>query len=103
MVRHRFTLSHHQVEKLKKWVAIKSQKFGLDMLHLSTFVVTCSLFWVCKVKTELQDIIVDPVFDNDKDCYGFGFLVDLRNRYDLSIPSTYFGNCLAICHACNTT
>jgi len=100
MVRHRFILKHHQVEKLKKWIVTKSKTIGLETLHLSTFVVTCSLFWVCKVKTQSQHdtnkSIVDCVFDNDfEENYGFGFLMDLRHHFEIS--TNYFGNCLGSC------
>lgn len=37
----------------------------------------------------------NSTLENDlKDNYGFKFLMDMRNRFELSIPSTYFGNCL---------
>ncbi|KAK7394386.1 hypothetical protein VNO78_14913 [Psophocarpus tetragonolobus] len=52
MVRHTFVLSHDLVQKLKKWVSIKCQSHGLATPHITTFVVTCSLIWVCKVKSE---------------------------------------------------
>ncbi|KAJ1435359.1 Transferase [Sesbania bispinosa] len=91
MVRHRFILSRHQVEKLKKWVAVRCESIGLETLHLSTFTVTVSLFWVCKVKSEDTDVCSVP--DNE-DCYCFCFPIDWRNRDEVSIPSTYFGNCL---------
>jgi len=102
MVRHRFKLTHHQVQKLKNWVVTKSKTIGLETLHLSTFVVTCSLFWVCKVKTQSQHdtnkSIVDCVFDNDlEDNYGFGFIMDLRHHFEIS--TNYFGNCLGPCVA----
>jgi len=96
MVRHRIILSCDQVEKLKKWVGTKCKSIGLETLHLSTFVVTCSLIWVCKVKSKDPDTeVTDP---KDDDSYCLTFLADCRNRSKLSVPSTYFGNCLTICH-----
>lgn len=96
MVRHRIILSCDQVEQLKKWVGIKCESIGLEALHLSTFVVTCSLIWVCKVKSKDPDTeVTDP---KDDDSYCLTFLADCRNRSKLSVPSTYFGNCLTICH-----
>jgi hypothetical protein len=102
LLRHRFILTRHQVENLKKWVLTKSQTIGFETLHLSTFVVTCSLFWVCMVKTKSQDdknkSIVDCDSDNDfEDNYGFRFLMDLRNHFEIS--TNYFGNCLGACVA----
>ncbi|KAJ1422666.1 Transferase [Sesbania bispinosa] len=97
LVRHRFMLSRNQVEKLKKWVAIKAQSMGLESetLHLSTFAVTCSLFWVCKVKTESEK----EDKNNNNNYYCFSFPVDWRHRSGDSIPSNYFGNCLTSCYA----
>lgn len=96
MVRHRIILSCDQVEKLKKWVGTKCKSIGLETLHLSTFVVACSLIWVCKVKSKDPDTeVTDP---KDDDSYCLTFLADCRNRSKLSVPSTYFGNCLTICH-----
>ncbi|XP_025982697.1 coumaroyl-CoA:anthocyanidin 3-O-glucoside-6''-O-coumaroyltransferase 1-like [Glycine max] len=39
--------------------------------------------------------VTDP---KDDDSYCLTFLADCRNRSKLSVPSTYFGNCLTICH-----
>ncbi|WVZ06286.1 hypothetical protein V8G54_019632 [Vigna mungo] len=75
MVRHTFVLSHDHVEKLKKWVSIKCKSHGLELPHITTFVVTCSLIWFCKVKSE-------------------EIKADCRNRPEFSIPLEYFGNCL---------
>ncbi|XP_061353324.1 coumaroyl-CoA:anthocyanidin 3-O-glucoside-6''-O-coumaroyltransferase 1-like [Gastrolobium bilobum] len=93
MVRHRFILSRNQLEKLKKWIAFKCQSIGVETLHLSTFVVTCSLVWVCIVKSE--DTNIDNVPNNNDDYYCcLGFAADCRNFPEFSIPS-YFGNCLS--------
>ena len=61
MVRHRFNLTRHQVENLKKWVLTKWQNIGLETFHLSTFVVACSLLWVCIVKIKSLDDFSDKV------------------------------------------
>ncbi|KAK7295521.1 hypothetical protein RJT34_18430 [Clitoria ternatea] len=95
MVRHRFTLSRDQVKNLKKWMAIICQSIGLETLHLSTFVVTCSSIWVCKVKSKEIKVDIDHKDDDD---YCMTFLADRHNRSDLTIPSTYFGSCLTFCH-----
>lgn len=66
LVRYRFNLTRHHVDNLKKWMLTKSQTIGLEMLHLSTFVVACSLLWVSMVKLKSQDkknIMVDCVVD----------------------------------------
>ncbi|CAI8591941.1 unnamed protein product [Vicia faba] len=112
LVRYGLNLTRHHLDNLKKWMDIKGQTIGLDMLHLSTFVATCSLLWVCMVKLKSQekknitdDSIEDEVTNNCppendmEDNYGFGFLMDMRGRFELSIPSTYFGNCLMLCDA----
>ncbi|XP_027927834.1 coumaroyl-CoA:anthocyanidin 3-O-glucoside-6''-O-coumaroyltransferase 1-like [Vigna unguiculata] len=59
-------------------------------LHVSTFVVTCSLIWVCLVGSE------ENKQDSDKLCYLM-ILVDSRDSPEFSLTSTYFGNCLTSC------
>ncbi|XLT57325.1 hypothetical protein HN873_049929 [Arachis hypogaea] len=89
-VRLTFVLTRDHVDNLKKYVSTKCQRHGLEISHLSTFVVTCSLFWVCKIKLE-QDIKTN----DDEELY-LCFWLDCRTRNigELEIPSTYFGNCL---------
>ena len=92
IVRHTFVLSHDHVEKLKKWVTIKCKSHGLEIPHLTTFVVTCSLIWVCKVKSEEAE--VGTILPNNDESYILAFMADCRNRPECSIPLEYFGNCL---------
>ncbi|KAL4322730.1 Coumaroyl-CoA:anthocyanidin 3-O-glucoside-6''-O-coumaroyltransferase [Arachis hypogaea] len=90
MVRRSFVLRNDHVENLKKLVSANCQSHGLvGTLHVSTFVVTCSLIWVCKVKSEVMN--THP--NDDEDLY-FYFWVDCRYLAKLKIPLTYFGNCL---------
>ncbi|MED6187163.1 hypothetical protein PIB30_073846 [Stylosanthes scabra] len=88
-VRRTFVLRREHVDNLKKYVSAKCQNHGLGTLHLSTFVVTCSLIWVCKVKSE--EIRIDE--DEDEELYIYLWL-DCRNIAEWRIPTTYFGNCL---------
>ncbi|KAL1345799.1 hypothetical protein HN51_019493 [Arachis hypogaea] len=98
MVRATLVLNHSQVEKLKKFVSLKYRDtYGSNtLLHMSTFVVTCSLIWVCMMQSEEQTEgnhhHNNKNFD-DEVCY-FIILADYRGRSELSIPSNYFGNCL---------
>jgi len=92
MVRHTFVLTHDDVEKLKKWVSIKCKSHGLELPSKTTFVVTCSLIWFCKVKSE--EIKADTVLPNNDESYILAFMADCRNRPEFSIPLEYFGNCL---------
>ncbi|CAL0314716.1 unnamed protein product [Lupinus luteus] len=92
IVRHTFVLSRDHVEKLKKLVSTKCKSYGLGTLHVSTFVVTCSLIWVCKTISE--DTRVGTSLTNNDESYILAFMADCRNRPEYSIPSTYFGNCL---------
>ncbi|XP_015962628.1 coumaroyl-CoA:anthocyanidin 3-O-glucoside-6''-O-coumaroyltransferase 2 isoform X1 [Arachis duranensis] len=85
-VRHRFVLKREQVEILKRLVSTKYQ----SLLHVSTFVVTCALIWVCKVKSSEDDI---KSSGNDEELY-LSFWVDCRYLAELKIPLTYFGNCV---------
>ncbi|KAI4346109.1 hypothetical protein L6164_013189 [Bauhinia variegata] len=92
MVRATFVLNPDQIERLKKWVIAKcSNSDHFKTLHISTFVVTSSLIWVCFVRSE--EIIGYDV-PNDDELYHLIFLADCRNHHEVSIPSTYFGNCL---------
>ncbi|MED6189136.1 hypothetical protein PIB30_092877 [Stylosanthes scabra] len=88
-VRLTFLLRREHVDNLKNYVSTECQRHGIGTLHLSTFVVTCSLFWVCKAKLE------DIKFNDDEELYLCCWL-DCRSRDigGLEIPSTYFGNCL---------
>ncbi|MED6132842.1 hypothetical protein PIB30_022626 [Stylosanthes scabra] len=88
-VRRTFVLRRDHVDNLKKYVSTECQRHGIGTLHLSTFVVTCSLFWVCKVRSE-------EINDDDDELYYLCYWLDCRTRKigGLGIPSTYFGNCL---------
>nr|KYP48052.1 Anthocyanin 5-aromatic acyltransferase [Cajanus cajan] len=90
-VRAVFILNRDHIEKLKKWVYSECKRNGFDFesLHVSTFVVTSALMWVCKVQSE----VTNPIPNNDE-IYKLAFLADCRNRLEFSIPSTYFGNCV---------
>ncbi|KAK7324750.1 hypothetical protein VNO77_28564 [Canavalia gladiata] len=93
----RFTLvfTRQQIEKLKKWFSFKCANHGSGSLHISTFVVTCSLIWVSMIKSDLnRDNCVGT--ESDGVCY-LVILADCRDRPEFSIPSTYFGNCLVSC------
>ncbi|KAJ1395867.1 Transferase [Sesbania bispinosa] len=89
-VRATLVLSRERVEKLKKWTTLQC---ALGIQHVSTFVVTCSLIWVSMIKSEQSNV---NCVDEHQLCY-LVFLADCRGRPELSIPSTYFGNCLATC------
>ncbi|XP_028761565.1 coumaroyl-CoA:anthocyanidin 3-O-glucoside-6''-O-coumaroyltransferase 1 [Neltuma alba] len=92
-VRATFVLNRGQVEKLKKWVSIRCIGNGTVTPHLSTFVLTTSLMWVCMIKSEeSQD---GNVANNLEEHCSLIFLADCRNHPEFTIPSTYFGNCLA--------
>ncbi|KAK7295520.1 hypothetical protein RJT34_18429 [Clitoria ternatea] len=85
---------HDHVEKLKKWVFVKCKGhgLGLETLHITTFVLTCSLIWVCKVRSE--ETKVGTLVSNNDESYILAFMADCRNRPEFSIPLEYFGNCL---------
>jgi len=90
----RFTLvlTLEQVEKLKKWVSLKCASNDLGLLHISTFVVACSIIWVCMIRSEEKRAICFSE-ECDELCH-LVFLADCRDRPEFSLPSTYFGNCL---------
>lgn len=92
-VRSTFVLSREQVERLKKWVSLKycaTNDSGASP-HISTFVVTCSLVWVCMIRSE------ESKGNSDGELCYVVFLADCRDSPEFSLPSTYFGNCLASC------
>ncbi|MED6132846.1 hypothetical protein PIB30_022630 [Stylosanthes scabra] len=95
MVRRTFVLRSEHVENLKKYVSAKCKNNGLETLHVSTFVVTCSLIWVCKVKSEDSDKDDGVTLsNNDDELHIFAIMADSRNLPQFSIPLTYFGNCV---------
>ncbi|XP_071724228.1 coumaroyl-CoA:anthocyanidin 3-O-glucoside-6''-O-coumaroyltransferase 1-like [Rutidosis leptorrhynchoides] len=85
-VRSTFVLKRSQIERLKQYFSNKST---IGMAHFSSFVVTCSFSWVCLIKSLKSS-------DNggDKLCCHC-FVADCRNRFGISLPTNYFGNCLA--------
>ncbi|KAJ1395864.1 Transferase [Sesbania bispinosa] len=93
-VRATFVLSHERVEKVKKWISLKcASSYASGTPHVSTFVVTCSLVWVCMIKSEQRN--VNCVAKGcDELCYMV-FVADCRDSPEFALPSTYFGNCLA--------
>jgi hypothetical protein len=95
-VRATFVLGRAQIEGLKKWVKGQcTNKEDLEPLHVSTFVVTCALIWVCLIKSQYKGVSSFSD-DNSKLCY-FIFSADCRNRLKFAVPCTYFGNCIAPC------
>lgn len=97
-VRATMVLDGAQIQKLKNWASCRCGE-EVDATYLSTFVVTCALIWACLLKSEGGIINFSPNDDVDDDqvCY-FVLVADCRNRCEFSIPipSTYFGNCLAL-------
>ncbi|GMN61206.1 hypothetical protein TIFTF001_030285 [Ficus carica] len=100
-----FVLSEAQIQKLKRWIR---NHFPNDKnstpFHISSFVATCALIWVCLVKSEdMRDgkysTVNDDNDDDDDKPYYFIFVADCRNRVRFPLPTTYFGNCLAVCYA----
>ncbi|KAG4961036.1 coumaroyl-CoA:anthocyanidin 3-O-glucoside-6''-O-coumaroyltransferase 1-like [Glycine soja] len=95
-VRFTVALSREQVEKFKKWVSLKCASYTSDeTLHISTFVVTCSLIWVCMIR--LEESKGNYVAQDYAEFCHLVFLADCRGRPEFSLPSTYFGNCLTTC------
>ncbi|XP_059451838.1 coumaroyl-CoA:anthocyanidin 3-O-glucoside-6''-O-coumaroyltransferase 1-like [Corylus avellana] len=95
-VRATFVMGRAHIEGLKQWVKGQcTNKEDLEPLHLSTFVVTCALIWVCLIKSQHKGVC-NFSDDNSKLCY-FIFAADCRNRLKFPIPCTYFGNCVAPC------
>lgn len=100
-VRATYVMGQTQIERLKSWVKNQcTSGNNLEPLYsTSTFVVTCALIWVCLVKSEEFGESNNSISTSGDDKpYYFIFVADCRNRLGFSlIPSTYFGNCLALC------
>ncbi|KAK7272342.1 hypothetical protein RJT34_28867 [Clitoria ternatea] len=85
-VRSTIVLTREQVEKIKKYA--NNYNTGSGALHISTFVVTCSLIWVCLLKSE------EGKEKCDEELCHLVILADCRDRPEFSLSSTYFGNCI---------
>ncbi|XP_027343333.1 coumaroyl-CoA:anthocyanidin 3-O-glucoside-6''-O-coumaroyltransferase 1-like [Abrus precatorius] len=94
-VRFTLVLSREKVDKLKKWVTLKCANHDSVPLHISTFVVTCSLIWGCMIKSKVNGDNYDG--RECDDLCNLVILADCRDRPEFSLPSTYFGNCLVSC------
>lgn len=95
MVRARFVLGQAHIERLKSWAREQFTNDNNSMsLHVSSFVVTCALTWVCFTKSQE---IEESKISNDNEPYYFIFVADCRNRLKFPIQMAYFGNCLSIC------
>ncbi|KAL1535726.1 agmatine N(4)-coumaroyltransferase [Salvia divinorum] len=79
-VRATFHLSNAQIERLRRWVAIKKPSIGRP----STFVVVCAYLWSCLAKSEVG---------NDDETQYLCSPVNCRGRLDPPLPENYFGNC----------
>ncbi|KAL2466403.1 HXXXD-type acyl-transferase family protein [Abeliophyllum distichum] len=90
-VRATFIITRDDIQKLKNIVLAKRP----NMAHLTTFTVVCAHLWVCLVKSRAEEV------GEDEPEY-FGFAADCRARLSPSLPSNYFGNCLAFVKAEST-
>ncbi|KAK8493679.1 hypothetical protein V6N13_046668 [Hibiscus sabdariffa] len=96
-VRATFVIGRADIERLKLHVLNRStEKRGAGLPRASTFVVACALVWTSLIKAQQLGGSLNHHQDADE-VYYFCFVADCRNRPELAIPATYFGNCLAIC------
>ncbi|XP_022762489.1 coumaroyl-CoA:anthocyanidin 3-O-glucoside-6''-O-coumaroyltransferase 1-like [Durio zibethinus] len=95
-VRATFVLTRDQILKLKQWLGIqcKNNSNNFEELQISAFVVTCSIMWICMIKSQENELGANS-YDVDDKFYYFLFAVDCRGRIEFPLPVTYFGNCLA--------
>ncbi|EXB62317.1 Malonyl-coenzyme A:anthocyanin 3-O-glucoside-6''-O-malonyltransferase [Morus notabilis] len=106
-VRSTFVLSQAQIERLKHWVKdqLCDDKQNSTPFYISSFVVICALMLVCLVKSEeiresnSTDVDDDDDDDDDDEPHYFIFVADCQSRLQFRLPTTYFGNCLALCYA----
>ncbi|KAK4846760.1 hypothetical protein QYF36_021675 [Acer negundo] len=80
-----------KIEQLKSCVTTQF-KHDDELAHIliSTFVIVCAYMWVNLMKLQEQ---ISGSLNHEMLCY-FIFLADCRERFEFSIPATYFGNCL---------
>ncbi|KAJ4729914.1 putative Anthocyanin 5-aromatic acyltransferase [Melia azedarach] len=93
-VRVTLVLNRGQIEKLKQLVmstrSISDDETG--PLRVSTYAVTCAFMWVNLIKLQESEISAHL---HDNLVYHFISVSDCRERFELPVPATYFGNCLA--------
>ncbi|CAM8995732.1 unnamed protein product [Rhodiola kirilowii] len=92
-VRATFSIKRSEINKMREWIL--SQVEDGENLHLSSFVLTCSLIWNCHVKSQ-SATGSSNVIDDDQS--SFFFPLDCCDRYEYHsiVPTTYFGNCLCL-------
>ncbi|KAH7576843.1 hypothetical protein JRO89_XS01G0161100 [Xanthoceras sorbifolium] len=88
-----FVIDRAKIEQLKQYCVATLSKNGeeLAQVRITTYVVTCAFMWVNLMK--LQETSKGSV--DDDMLYYFSSSADCRERFEFSIPGTYFGNCLA--------
>ncbi|EXB94481.1 Malonyl-coenzyme A:anthocyanin 3-O-glucoside-6''-O-malonyltransferase [Morus notabilis] len=97
-VRAPFILHRVQIERLKSWVTNQlANDESSSSFHMSSFIVTCALIWVCLAKSEERNSALNT--DKDDEPYYFAFVAECRSRLEFPLPTTYFGNCMKICFA----
>lgn len=85
-----FLIRRDDIETLKAFVARRRPE-----MHITAFTMTCALVWACLVRAEAGSV------PDDEPEY-FCFAADCRGRLDPPLPTTYFGNCLALVKAKTT-
>ncbi|KAE8733857.1 HXXXD-type acyl-transferase family protein, putative isoform 1 [Hibiscus syriacus] len=96
-VRATFVLAAAQIVKLKQQLTTQCKNSNESEQQLiSTFIATCSIMWICMIKSEENyNPISSNGHDDDDTLHYFLFAVDCRSRTGFPLPVTYFGNCLA--------
>ncbi|KAL4385211.1 hypothetical protein GQ457_15G002750 [Hibiscus cannabinus] len=92
-VRATFVLGRAHAEILKNLVTAQCKNsVDSETYHISTFVVTCALIWVCLIKSKERVSFANS--EDDNVFYYFLFPIDCRNRLEFPVPTRYLGNCL---------
>lgn len=91
MVQSTFVLSIDDLQRIKTMITAQCKKMNQPQpILLSAYVLACSLVWVCLMKcrgTPSKNVSEKPAY--------FGFIAGGITRLDFTVPSTYFGNCVA--------
>lgn len=86
-----FVLSIDDLQRIKTMITTQCKIMNQPQpILLSAYVLACSLVWVCLMKcrgTASENVSEKPAY--------FGFIAGGITRLDFTVPSTYFGNCVA--------
>ncbi|CAH9126778.1 unnamed protein product [Cuscuta epithymum] len=94
-VRSTSIVTRDDIQRLKNHALTR----GRDLLHVSTFTVTCSNTWSCLVRSRRLTYKEDENGGELEEMENFLCAVDSWERLDPPLSKNYFGNCIVPCIA----